>query len=189
LDGFADYHDEINSQIRHYLIGLLNIYLGEFESAGNYIDELKAMESPPYARPGILSLANLLLTLIRKNEGQLEEALHLLDQETPRIFWPHMWLSPFFSLAAQRYLRAEILYEMGRYEEALRWYKTFHFSYFYDILYRAGSYFRCGEIYEKLGRTNEAINSYSRFVKLWSECDPELLSIVEQARSRIERLD
>ena len=77
---------------------------------------------------------------------------------------------------------------MGRYEEALRWYKTFHFSYFYDILYRAGSCFRCGEIYEKLGRTDEAINSYSHFVRLWSDCDIDLKPLVEQADRRIEHL-
>jgi tetratricopeptide (TPR) repeat protein len=146
------------------------------------------MESSVFVKSAMLGHANCLLAHIYKNEGQLDEALHLLDQEIPRIFWPDMWISPFFSLAAQRYLRAELLYELGRNEEALRWYKTFHFSYFYDILYRAASYFRCGEIYEKLGRTDEAINSYSQFVKLWSGCDSELRPIVEQAEKRIKFL-
>lgn len=43
--------------------------------------------------------------------------------------------SPFFSLASQRYLRAELLRETGRQEEAAGWYSTIAQRSPYELIY------------------------------------------------------
>lgn len=99
----------------------------------------------------------------------------------------YTWFSPFYSHVSARYLRAELLNALGRYEEALPWYGNILLS-IYDHTYLAPSYLRQGEIYEKLGNQEEAIEHYTRFVELWKDCDPELRPLVDDAKARIERL-
>ncbi len=43
-------------------------------------------------------------------------------------------------------------------------------------------------IYEKLGRRDEAIRDYERFVELWKDCDPELRPQRAEAEARLEAL-
>jgi len=45
-----------------------------------------------------------------------------------------------------------------------------------------------GDVNESLGRTDEAIAAYERFVELWADADPELKPQVEEIRGRIDRL-
>jgi hypothetical protein len=75
---------------------------------------------------------------------------------------------------------------LGRPEEALRWYQSVHY---YPESVRAGrSHLRQGEIHEQLGRREQAIEQYRRFVDLWRDCDPEFRPLVEQARAALSRL-
>ncbi len=86
---------------------------------------------------------------------------------------------------SHRYLRAELLYQEGRLEEALRWYASL--AEVSEFLL-GPSYLRRAEIYEQLGETENAITYYTRFLDLWQDADPELQPQVEQARQRLDRL-
>jgi eukaryotic-like serine/threonine-protein kinase len=57
-----------------------------------------------------------------------------------------------------------------------------------DAYYLAGTYQRLGELYEKGGRQDKAIDYYGRFVNLWRDADLELQPRVADARRRIARL-
>lgn len=50
------------------------------------------------------------------------------------------------------------------------------------------AHLRIGEVREKQGRTNEAIDHLTRFIEFWKDCDPELRPVVEDAKRRLERL-
>jgi hypothetical protein len=48
----------------------------------------------------------------------------MLERSRPELWFQLTVASPFFSLASQRYLRAELLRETGRLEEAAGWYSA-----------------------------------------------------------------
>jgi tetratricopeptide (TPR) repeat protein len=94
------------------------------------------------------------------------------------------------SLAYERYLRAQILKSMGRYDDAIRWLSTLgNLSLsLCEIPYKAPKHFLLAEIYEALKQPEKAIEHYNYFINLWKNCDPELLPKVEEAKARIARL-
>jgi tetratricopeptide (TPR) repeat protein len=59
---------------------------------------------------------------------------------------------------------------------------------FYDVVYLAPSHLRRGEIYERLGEPDTAVEHYRRFIELWENCDPELRPHVEEAERKLARL-
>lgn len=136
------------------------------------------------------SFARTLDALAAWHQDQPEQALKALDDAQ---FQPHWWdavQSAFSYQALNRYVRAEVLYEQERYEEALPWYASLHDGYgYWGMFYLGLSYLRRAEIYENLGDTENAIKYYTRFLELWRDADPELQSDwVEPARQRLERL-
>jgi tetratricopeptide (TPR) repeat protein len=80
------------------------------------------------------------------------------------------------------------LRDLGRDDEALRWYATQGQSTIPDLIYLAPAHLRQAEIHERRGDRAEAIADYRRFVELWSECDPELRPLVDDARRHLARL-
>ena len=96
--------------------------------------------------------------------------------------------SPFYSQSFPRYLRAMLLEESGRLEEALRWYGSFAEVSAYDLVHMAPSHLRRAEIHDRRGENDEAAPHYARFVELWSNADPELRPLVERAEARLAEL-
>ena len=85
-----------------------------------------------------------------------------------------------------RFLRAELLHAAGRHAEALGWYESLEGR--WGDPYLGISYLRRGEVYEELGDPARAVEFYNRFLKLWSDCDPELQPLVEEGRLRLKGL-
>jgi tetratricopeptide (TPR) repeat protein len=88
----------------------------------------------------------------------------------------------------ERFLRAELLRQLGREEEALGWYSSFQLLGFHAAIYRGPSHLRRGEIYEQAGDREKALEHYSLFIKWWKEADPEFQPQVEEVRRRMARL-
>ncbi len=63
-----------------------------------------------------------------------------------------------------------------------------HGKYWADLVFRAPSELGLAETYDALGDTTEATLRYSRFVRLWRDCDPELRPFVEAAERRLAEL-
>jgi tetratricopeptide (TPR) repeat protein len=83
---------------------------------------------------------SLLLELqagIARAEHRSEEALHLLEQSWPQLWFQLTVASPFFSLASHRFLRAELLREMGRLDEAAGWYRSIAERSPFELIYAA----------------------------------------------------
>jgi hypothetical protein len=47
---------------------------------------------------------------------------------------------------------------------------------------------RLAQIAERLGRSDEAVAYYERFVAIWEDADPELRPLVREARDRLSAL-
>ncbi|MFQ5751321.1 MAG: tol-pal system YbgF family protein, partial [bacterium] len=126
--------------------------------------------------------------LMAWQQGKPAKALAALEQGQIRYNPVIEFIFPEQALA--RYLRAELLAEMGHYQEALRWYAALvdGADFTAPIRYLGPTYVRCAGIYEKLGNTDKAIEFYGRFVELWQDCDTELRPMVKDARQKLKHL-
>ena len=88
--------------------------------------------------------------------------------------------------AILRWWLGELLLELDRPEEAERYYRSVFDD--LDLPYViAGK--RLGEIYERLGRPEDARTAYEEFILGWQEADPELQPMVGEARGALRRLE
>jgi tetratricopeptide (TPR) repeat protein len=169
-----------------YLPALLSARLGDTDTVLQHAAELEKVADPPEMGTLSKDLAFGLRARVASIDGQAAEALAWLEQARNEIAWVATTL-PFASLGSERFLRAELLDELGRSEEALRWYASVADSVL-DLVLLAPAHYRSGEICERLGRREEAVYHYSRVAEMWQDCDPELRSVLEGARERLKSL-
>jgi tetratricopeptide (TPR) repeat protein len=122
------------------------------------------------------------------SRGDVEEALREVEGMRHATHYITAFAFPELSQARERFLRAEALAQLGRGEEALRWFGSFAEFSPYDMLYSAVGHRRRGEILQSLGRPEEAAREYARFIELWSDADPELQPMVRDARAALARV-
>jgi tetratricopeptide (TPR) repeat protein len=127
-------HNDLHPSIRAWLLGLLDLRLGDGGSAARWADELAGLE-----KTGGGLTRNLLAELraaIARAEGRPGEALALLESARPELWFQLTVASPFFSLASSRFLHAELLRELGRHREAAGWYRAIAERSPYELIYR-----------------------------------------------------
>ncbi|MGD8414582.1 MAG: tetratricopeptide repeat protein, partial [Candidatus Latescibacterota bacterium] len=145
------------------------------------------------------SAANILRALNSLGAGDLASAEGWIDQTAVRRWYqppggtgaPIVGVFPYYSEHMSRFLRAEILLAEHRYEAAKAWYTTFldDADLFTWPAYFAPSIYKIGVCNEALGRHEEAQDDYRVFVGFWSEADPGLQPMVDEAQAGIERLE
>jgi tetratricopeptide (TPR) repeat protein len=173
--------------LRLYLIGLLSSRLNDDAQALRSANELDRIGGPPETMALVRDLALIVRADLAARRGRPAEALKILEPvrgEMP----PELLAHPFYSEEVARYLRAELLYRLGRDEEALRWFTNGFQGSPNEIVFLAPAAFRRAELYERAGRRKDAIAQYGRFVRLWQSCDPALRPRVDEARARLEAL-
>jgi tetratricopeptide (TPR) repeat protein len=180
----------------------MSAQLGDSTSARSWADSLTALPAYVDSRDlgvsaeEIRLLANDLALEVRAQalvmDGQLEAALELLESEDFGSIPEFRDHDLSTSRAIGRFLRAEILRELGRYEEAVGWYATtprvkmWHQQ---DVLLHAPVFRGRAMALDALGRHEEALHYYRRFVTRWQDADPHLQPQVEEARQRIRELE
>jgi tetratricopeptide (TPR) repeat protein len=173
--------------LRLYMLGLLSSRLGADADALGYAGELEGLQVAE-AGTVIRSWAQTVRATIAARRGRLAEGVAALGSVRGEIPL-ELVDQPPYSEEQARYLRAELLYQLGRYDEARRWFETSLQTSFphtgNEVIYLAPSHLRLAEIYEHLGEREKAADHYSRFIGLWKNCDPELRPLVEEARSRL----
>ena len=116
--------------------------------------------------------------------GRLEEALAALESMPEfREEGSGMHL-PIVGGWRELYLRAEILRQLGRLDEAEAW-----FQHSAGYRFPAESFLKRGEIAEERGDVEQAIEWYGKFVLLWEDADDWLQPRVDEVRARIARLE
>jgi serine/threonine-protein kinase len=169
-------------------VGRLHGLLGNADAAEHAASRLAAL--PDVNGQGIsLTLAQGVRATAFRTAGRTADALRALEESSD----PHVWFgfavsSPLFSLGFERFLRAELLHELGRSSEALPWYESLTEYSLYDLVYLAPSHLRRAQIHDRSGHLQRATLHYSEFIRLWRDCDPELQPLVDAARARLRAL-
>ncbi|MDT8435905.1 MAG: hypothetical protein RRA92_04030 [Gemmatimonadota bacterium] len=132
-------HDPLHRQIRLYLLGLTSAQLGLGAAAEAYADSLAALEPRPIegSLPQDMALAVRAERL--RLEGRPREALQALQRQARHMWYAQTAVSPLFTQVRERFVQAELLRELGRPEEARRWYETIDQLSLFDVPYRAAA--------------------------------------------------
>jgi tetratricopeptide (TPR) repeat protein len=177
---------------REYLIGLLSVSLGEEQTVREQIQRLSGWQGRAAQVNVGRFLARHLEAHLARHSGRAAEALDLLSAtavDLPGLPASDRAFSPFIWHSYERYVRAELLLEQDRLEEALEWYGVLtEGANWLNVVYAPMSHYRSGQIYEQLGERDKAVEHYSNFVHFWRQADPALRPIVEDAESRLQRL-
>jgi tetratricopeptide (TPR) repeat protein len=185
---FFSVHDGLHGVLRTYLLGLLSARRGGASEAQRYASELEALDLPRETGSLAEDLARGIRASVAFTSGGAADGLRELEAMRSQVWYQLTSSSPFYSQGYERFLRARLLQQVGRAQDALRWYGTFANNSVHDLVYLAPSFFHRGEIYEGLGQPELAVSHYSRFVELWAGADSTLQVMVEDARERIARL-
>lgn len=185
---FFNVHNEVHPILLPYLTGLLNVQGGDTLGALQRAAALDRLNAHP--RTGTLApdLALSIRSELHHRQGRTAEALAALEQTRLEIWYHLTMASPFYAEAYERFRRAELLFELGRYREAIGWYSVIGEVCPAELAYVPVSQMRLGEIYDRLGEVEHAVAHYARFVDLWTDADPELRPMVDQAQARLDAL-
>jgi tetratricopeptide (TPR) repeat protein len=185
---YFDVHDDLHLHLRSYLLGLLSIRLGQGEAAIEYANALEQLGGAPAAVTLANDLSQSLHAQMARYLEQPADALVLLEQNKMESSYELAVVSSFYAQSYERYLRASLLQELGRLDEALNWYNSFGEFSVYDLACLAPAHLQRGEIYETMGEREQAVQHYTRFIALWQNCDPELKPMITGAEARLAQL-
>ena len=115
----------------------------------------------------------LAAALTRAERGALE-ALAVLGRPSAELWYQATIISPFLSLAYERFLRAELLHEAGRHAEALGWYGSIAERSPFELVYAAPAQLRRAEIFARQGDREAERAAHQEAATRWAKADPEL---------------
>ncbi len=173
-------HDELHPLIREYRLGLLRARLGDADAALRHAEALGEMELPSTAGSLAADLSQSVRAAVLYGAGRLEESLEELAGARHSAWYGQTMVSPLFSRVGQRFLRAEILFELGRYDEAVQWYSTIGEISPSGLPYWSVALLRLSEIAEAQGDAQSAASYLEAFEELWADADPEMLAEVSR---------
>jgi tetratricopeptide (TPR) repeat protein len=175
-------------RMRHYVLGRILARAGDARGAEAEAAALEQTTDDEGTSTGH-DLALAVRAHLAAATNHPAEALGLLERMDVQIpyggagkdaWWP--------SGVPERMLRAQVLRDLGRYPEALRWATTREPGELDETVYLAPWLLLEGEIQEHLDARHEAGAAYTRAVQIWKDCDPELRPRVVDAQRRLEAL-
>ena len=168
-------------RLRDYVLGMLSARAGDTTGVKQHAARLEALRSDTVVG-GIAQITALTLRAeVARAAGKRPEAIALLESAPSGGGMS----SIVGSRAYDRFLRAELLRELGRDDEALRWYATQGQTIVPELIYLAPAELRQAQIHERLGDRARAAGHYRRFIELWGGADPDLQPLVADARRRL----
>jgi len=181
----------LQPHLRLYLLGLLSARLGDQSGAVRFAAEIERAEVPQEARDVIRGLAQTVRADIAAETGRIaptgpaDQGAIPLELVSVRLFTN----AREYTLEHARYLHVLQLRAKAQDNEALRWIETSFQGSPSEMVYLAPMHLLRGEIYERLGERQKALDNYRRFVLLWRDCDAALQPRVAEAERAIARLE
>jgi len=172
---------------RDYLLGLLDLRLGDERNAMLLAQRLAAGSGPPEAITTSRDFARSLRSDQAWRAGRAKDALDALT-EFPLV--PAFVPGPY-ALKERVYSRwqmAELLRINGQREEAITWYEMLPYYSPFGLVLMGPSYLEAAKIAESLGDRERAARDYARVVRLWQGCDPEFQPHLKEAEDGLARV-
>jgi tetratricopeptide (TPR) repeat protein len=174
--------------LRRYWRGLLAVADRDHGGLAEATNALTALASLTPRDPAARALAVSLSARGALLADRPGEALHLL--EGVRVDAQQDPAGPLAIIdAGDRFLRAELLHQLGRDAEAVGWYESMAERATHELPWLAPAQLRLGELATRRGDRARALRHYRRFLALWERCDPPLRPIVEDVRTRVADLE
>jgi tetratricopeptide (TPR) repeat protein len=182
-------HDGEYWAVKVYLDALLSMRLNDAERFEAGVEVLADRADSTSGKDLAFSLLRSLEAIEAWKAGQFEQALDVADEARLRILWRTAYRSVLYEQVVDRFVKAEVLLELGEFDTALELYRSLTANDQYrGLVFLGPSYVRQAEIHERLGEPTKAIEYYTRFLRLWRNCDPELIPMREEARRNLDRL-
>lgn len=178
--------DGLHAHLAQYLIGLASARVGDMAQAIAAADALEEMGTPEGHGSLVRDWTRGVRATAAWRSGNVEDALREIDQFEGRVYYQLATASLFHTLAYEQYLRARLLEESGRLDEALQWYRSFEGTGLHDLIFLAPSHWRRGHVYRQLGDDATARTHYEQFLELWDRADAVFRPIVEDARRQLD---
>jgi tetratricopeptide (TPR) repeat protein len=166
-------HNALHPALKEYLAGLLSIRSGDHSAARDGLSRLRALAGPSNAEAHAALARGLAAALARVEEGPVK-ALEVLGRPAIELWFQVTVASPYLSLAQERWLRAELLQEVGRAAEALGWYGSIAERSPYELVYAAPAALRRAEIFARQDDRAAAEAEYERAKQRWPGAEREL---------------
>jgi serine/threonine-protein kinase len=181
-------HDGIHDALRAYLLGLLDARLGDLPSARSSLEQLESAEFPRGSGSLGPDLALGLRATIALAAGDTTEAASILDALQLDTWQHYNVASAFFSAQYERFVYARALQHVGRFDDALRWYRSSRETSLRDLVFFVPGHFHSGEILEARGDSAAAVAHYRVVLDRWADADTGLQGYVTASRAGIARL-
>ncbi len=173
--------------LRLYRLGVLSARLGEADSAVAIANHMMRLPVPDGLDTVVLGMAQGVRSRAAWARGDVDRALLLADSAA-RVQIPADVIR-IWDRSMENYVRAELLYQAGRYDEALPlWRNALDVGAVGEHVYGAVAQLRQAQIYDKQGNVAAAVKHYARFVQLWQDAEPPLQPVVRDARHRLQAL-
>ena len=111
-------HNGLHEHLRRYLLALIEARRGDTRAAHAHAEALAALPAPPWERSSRRISTRGARARALRAAGNPAAALTELESGRSEAWFQLTVASPFYSQAFERFMRAELLEELGRKEEA-----------------------------------------------------------------------
>jgi tetratricopeptide (TPR) repeat protein len=179
-------HNRLHPAIRSFLLGLLAVRAGDLAEAQEALEQLSGSAEPGSAAR--TAFRKGLAAVLTRTEQDASAALAVLGRPTTELWFQTTVVSPFLSLAYERFLRAELLREAGRYAEALGWYGSIAERSPFELVFAAPAQLRRAEIFARFGDREAEQAANQQAIGRWAKADPGLqLHLRQQPATLVKR--
>ncbi|HXQ27837.1 MAG TPA: protein kinase [Gemmatimonadales bacterium] len=181
-------HDVLHAIIREYLLGLVNVDLGDLPAAQQFATVLERETGPPTASTLPRDFGLEIRAAAAERAHEPTAALGFLRRTENYSWYEYQIASPVLTASRQRYLRAGLEAEAGDTAQAILLFGAFENFSRYDLIYAGPGHLHRAALYERRGNTQAAVAEYNRFLELWQDCDADFRPLVDSARAGLARL-
>jgi tetratricopeptide (TPR) repeat protein len=162
------FHDGIHPHLRGFLLGLLRARAGDASGVIEEAEALGELPVPPATEALIERLVRTLDAEALRLQGKPAEALAVLERLKTDVWFQLAVGSPFYAGTYDRFLRAELLVEAGRIDEAMGWWEAMAQRSPYELVFLAEAERRQAAELSRRGNTEAARRHEARANALWT---------------------
>ncbi len=172
--------------VRFYLLGLLALRMDREAEALEHAARLDSLVTERDTGTAPRDLAAGIRARVARAHGEPREALRLLEAAERRVPFGLHWHNVILGQKAERQIRAQLLADLGRHEEAYRWFESLRTG--MSVQLDAVSHLGAARSLRALGRDEEAVAAYDLFLQATSECETGFAPLVADARREREMI-